>query len=231
MQIPKPQLKKEAPAVIAQDWHTLLPSFLDDPELGDPDKARTVLQQAQSIMRAQEQRIHLLEKMALTDELTGLANRRGFSAAFGRELALAKRDLYSSGLLVMVDLDGFKEINDQWGHQTGDAYLRTVAQTFQEMVRSTDIVARLGGDEFAILMTHIDENNGAKRVARLEDEFNKSVMIYPGRMPQRLALRASFGFACYAGSDSIDAVMHSADLRLYAHKARNKGLVAAIAAD
>ena len=228
MHIPKSQLKEDTRStVIGQDWNTLLPSFIDDQELGDPDKTRVALLQAKSIMRAQEQRIHLLEKMALTDELTGLANRRGFYAVFNRELSLAQRDVNSGGVLVMIDLDGFKEINDKWGHQTGDSYLRTVAQTLQESVRTSDVVARLGGDEFGILMTHVDEKNGAKRVAKLEAAFNKSAMMYHGRVPQRLALCASFGFAPYAGGDSVDGVIQSADLRLYAHKARNKTLIAA----
>lgn len=224
MQIPKPQLKKEMPsAIIGQDWERLLPAFSGDNELGDPAKTRATLRQAQMIMRAQEKRIRALEKMALTDELTGLANRRGFTAAFERELSLARRDSGAKGILVMVDLDGFKEINDKCGHPVGDEYLRAVAQALQKGVRVSDIVARLGGDEFAILITNIDEATGAKRIAKLEQDFNKSVM-QRDLPPQRLALRASFGFAAYSGDDSAEAVMRSADLRLYAHKARNKKL-------
>jgi len=227
MQIPKPQLKKEMPsAIIGQDWEMLLPAFTDDDELSDPGKTRATLRQAQTIMRAQEKRIHLLEKMALTDELTGLANRRGFTAAFERELSLARRDAKASGILVMVDLDGFKGINDEWGHQVGDAYLRAVARALQEGVRTTDIVARLGGDEFGLLITHIDEEIGAKRVMKLEQDFNKSTMMQHEFMSMRLPLRASFGFAAYSGDDGAEAVIRSADLRLYAHKARNKKFTA-----
>jgi diguanylate cyclase (GGDEF)-like protein len=223
MQISKTQFKKDIrSSVVGQDWELLLPAFADAHDLNDLNKTRNVLQEAQQIIRAQEKRIHLLEKMALTDELTGLSNRRGFSAAFNRELSLAQRDVKSGGVLVMIDLDGFKEINDKWGHQVGDAYLRVVAQTLQGGIRTSDVVARLGGDEFGVLMPHMDEEAGVKRLEKLAHLFNESEMQPYGRMTQSLVLRASFGLAPYVGGDNADDVMQLADIRLYAHKARNK---------
>jgi diguanylate cyclase (GGDEF)-like protein len=227
MQIPKPQLKKENTVpMIGQDWEMLLPSFADEKEQDELSKTRLALRKAQSIVREQQERINLLEKLSLTDELTGLTNRRGFYAAFDRELSLARRDARNQGILVMIDLDGFKDINDTWGHQTGDAYLCAVAQALHKNTRASDIVARLGGDEFGILMTHVDEHVGAKRLTELEQAFRKSEMTNQARAPHRLALRASFGFASYTGGDVADAVMESADLRLYAHKARSRDIIA-----
>ena len=215
----KEQLKQDIrPAFIGQDWEMFLPAA-DREE----DNA-AALRQAETIIRAQEERIRLLETMARTDELTGLVNRRGFTAAFDRELSLARRDAAHSGMLAMIDLDGFKSINDKFGHQAGDAYLRAVAQALQECLRSTDIVARLGGDEFAVLLTHMDEKAGVKRLAKLEQLFNSRSVLWNGK---RLMLRASFGVAAYGGGDSAETVMQSADVRLYAHKARNRTLIAA----
>jgi len=212
----KPSLR---PSLRDQDWE-----ILDDaaPDTGyslyDLGETRAALRQAETVIQAQEERIRKLEALALTDELTGVANRRGFTAAFDRELALARRDNGSAGILIMIDLDSFKTVNDRWGHQAGDAYLCAVANVLQENIRTSDIVARLGGDEFAILLTHMDENTGARRLARLEQAFNKKSLMLPERVP----LRASFGFAPYSGHDHAENIMRTADLRLYAHKMRNK---------
>jgi diguanylate cyclase (GGDEF)-like protein len=207
----------------AQGWGVFLPAAADEHEPGGLVETRAALQQAEIVMRAQEERIRLLEQLALTDELTGLANRRGFATAFDRELALARRDANYGGVLVMIDLDGFKAINDKWGHQAGDAYLRIVAEVLQDGVRSTDIVARLGGDEFALLLSRMSEKNGAKRVAKLEQAFGKRAMMLRESIP----LRASFGFATYGCGSKVEAVMHAADLKLYEQKTRNKAMVAA----
>jgi len=210
------------PSAMGRGWELFLPPS-DEQEMRDLLETRAALLQAETVIRSQEERIQALQQLALTDELTGLTNRRGFIASFERELALTRRDANYGGVLVMIDLDGFKEINDRWGHQTGDAYLRTVARVLQDSVRSSDTVARLGGDEFALLLTHLDEKSGAKRLAKIETAFHKKSMMSPERIP----LRASFGFAPYAGGDGAETVMQSADLRLYGHKARNKMLIAA----
>ena len=207
-----------------QGWELLLPDAAGDLAYDELHETRTALQRAETVMRAQQERIRQLEQLAVTDELTGLANRRGFAAAFERELSLARRDTGYCGILVMIDLDGFKAINDTWGHQAGDAYLCTVAEVLRESVRESDTVARLGGDEFALLLTHMDEKNGAKRLAKLEQAFAKQALTLRERIP----LRASFGYASYAGSDSADLVIQRADVRLYAHKARSKQLKAAV---
>jgi len=213
---PQIQASNTSPVIMGHDWELLeqLPAYENDSQ----DETRAALRQAEIVIRAQEDRIRALEAMALSDELTGLANRRGFTAAFERELSLARRDTECCGILVMVDLDSFKSINDTWGHQAGDAYLRAVGSVLQESVRMSDCVARLGGDEFALLLTRMDERTGAKRLAKLEQAFNKRSLVLHERIP----LRASFGFAPYSGLDTAEAVMHAADVRLYAHKARNK---------
>jgi diguanylate cyclase (GGDEF)-like protein len=210
------------PAAARRGWGVFTPQAVEDEgrdhfESGGLIDIRTALCQAEAVIRAQEERIRSLEGMALTDELTGLANRRGFSIAFKRELAMARRDADYDGVLVMIDLDGFKAINDTWGHQTGDAYLCAAADVLSQGVRANDTVARLGGDEFALLLTHMEEPFGARWLTRFEKAFGKKAVL-----SERLPLRASFGFAAYTGTSSADAVMQTADFNLYAHKAHNK---------
>lgn len=200
------------------EWPEFLPILPDGEALRDLAETQVALLQAEQALRAQEERIRILEMMVMTDELTGLANRRGFAVALDRELSLARRDTDGGGVLVMIDLDGFKGINDCYGHAAGDAYLCAVAETLQEGVRRSDVVARLGGDEFAILLTRMDEASGARRVARLEKFFSAQSMTWEGRA---LPLRASFGFAAYNGLGSADGVLHTADVRLYARKAQS----------
>jgi GGDEF domain-containing protein len=92
-----------------------------------------------------------LRHQAEHDALTGLANRRVFAAELGRQLARERRYGGESSLL-MVDLDGFKEINDTLGHAAGDLVLQAIGYLLAGRVRDTDLVARLGGDEFAVLL-------------------------------------------------------------------------------
>ena len=103
---------------------------------------------------------------ALTDELTGLYNRRGFRALAEHQLRIARR---SGGdvLLLYIDLDGFKQVNDHLGHDAGDRALREVAAILRHTIRETDVVARLGGDEFAVLVVDADESTEDAVRARL----------------------------------------------------------------
>lgn len=175
------------------------------------------LSRAERVIREQEERIRQLESLALTDELTGLMNRRGFTLALQRELSFARRDNNASGILVMIDLDGFKSINDMWGHSAGDDYLQAVAHTLLSEVRANDVVARLGGDEFAILFTRMNEEIGFKRMQTLEQSFNSRMMQWGDKT---LPLRASFGLSSYDGASDPESIMIAADLKLYAHKAQ-----------
>lgn len=196
-----------------------LPLVPSSYQVNDLEGARTALTEAEQLIRSQEERIRQLENLALTDELTGLLNRRGFTLSLQRELSSARRDQEAKGVLVMIDLDGFKSINDLWGHGAGDDYLQAVAHALLSEVRSTDIVARIGGDEFAILITRMDAEIGVARLSKLEKSFNNRMMQWGEKI---LPLRASFGFSSYEGTDTLETVMSAADLKLYAHKARRR---------
>jgi diguanylate cyclase (GGDEF)-like protein len=183
---------------------------------------RVLLEQALARAEAAErrlaetgERIAQLEAMIQTDELTGLNNRRGFYDQFERELAGAQRSPSHDGIVVMCDLDGFKQINDSLGHAAGDAYLRQVGHTLRQCVRPFDGVARLGGDEFALLLIRTAAENGMRRYREVVERFHQSAAAWEGH---DLPLRASFGAARYGAGITADAAIRDADGQLYAVK-------------
>lgn len=176
------------------------------------------LREAEERLAEQRERIAYLETLSLTDELTGLLNRRGFAEAFKRTLASARRT-GTGGVLVMIDLDGFKAINDTHGHLAGDQYLRRVAKVLSENVRAKDVVGRLGGDEFAVLLTDAEGEIGLTRAAALADALNAETCRVGACV---LPLRASFGAETYRPDDSEDDVTRRADMLMYRTKAARK---------
>ncbi|WP_188260582.1 GGDEF domain-containing protein [Azospirillum tabaci] len=179
------------------------------------------LAEARATIAEQRDRIAYLESLSMTDELTGLLNRRGFFSHFRREIAAARRqgakgNGKGGGVLVIIDLDGFKRINDTHGHMAGDAYLRQVARLLVGSVREEDVVARLGGDEFALLLTNTDATCGDVRA--------RQIVIAAGRRCVRwnnadLPVRFSFGVQPYGADDREEEVIRLADSRMYSNKA------------
>src|SRR5260370_29688258 len=115
------------------------------------DWAMATVAEAEERLATLQTRIEYLEGLSVTDELTGLLNRRGFLAQLDRALASARRG-GPHGVLMICDLDGFKQINDRHGHLAGDEVLCQVGGLLARHVRRSDTVARLAGDEFAILL-------------------------------------------------------------------------------
>jgi len=155
-----------------------------------------------------------LEAQACRDALTGLANRRGLDEAFtaARALSSVPRSL----ALAIIDLDGFKEINDRAGHLTGDRVLMRVAAALSAGVRDSDTVARYGGDEFVLLLPGQGRSDAAATVARLRDTLAE-VIDDPTLGP----LSCSVGVAV-APEDghTLDALLGVADRHMYAEKRR-----------
>ncbi|MFQ5763559.1 MAG: GGDEF domain-containing protein, partial [Rhodospirillales bacterium] len=164
---------------------------------GAADAALAEAETAERTMAEQRDRLARLEDLAATDELTGLLNRRGFEAALARAMAGARR-YHEKGVLVFIDLDGFKPVNDTYGHAAGDEVLRQVSRLLAESVRATDFVGRLGGDEFAVVLTRTDWEAGLKRAEAFDQLVNGAVVTWAGRVIQ---VRASFGFQTYGPDD------------------------------
>ncbi|HEX2700211.1 MAG TPA: GGDEF domain-containing protein [Acidimicrobiales bacterium] len=154
-----------------------------------------------------------VERMASTDALTGVANRRSFESALRRELARATRRGESCGLIVL-DVDHFKRVNDTYGHQAGDEVLARVGQALGDAARATDIVARYGGEEFAVILP---SSTGADAV-RVAERLRAAV----GENRGPVAVTVSAGAAVFPvdGSDA-SALVAAADAALY--KAKRQG--------
>jgi diguanylate cyclase (GGDEF)-like protein len=181
------------------------PASADQPAL--LDWARAVAAAAERRVATLEARIAYLESQVTTDELTGLLNRRGFVDAFLRANAAAKRG-GSRGVVVLCDLDGFKQLNDRLGHAHGDYMLRQMGALFQRKTRKMDAVARIGGDEFALLLIGAPLASAQAKCQGLADALSA------------IGLEASFGGAEYDGQEDEDAVLHRADMAMYEAKRR-----------
>jgi len=159
--------------------------------------------------------VEQIEKLALYDALTGLANRRLFHDRLEQAFFAAQRT--GSGFsLMLLDLDRFKEINDTLGHQAGDAVLEHFAQRLKEVARASDTVARLGGDEFALVLQGAEDTTSAlfvaERICRLLDE----PFVIEGLT---LQLETSIGIAMFPlHGDDAEQLLKRADIALYASK-------------
>ena len=173
--------------------------------------SQTRLEQAEQKLRDQELRIQELELQVTRDELTGLNNRRGFFDMFERELDRARRGHSGGGLLIMVDLDNFKVINETYGHQAGDAALRMVAKTLLGNSRTMDCCARLGGDEFVLLLVNSERDKALARAQNLIKQLNSLSLVWYGA---ELPIRASLGLKDYGAADDPDTIFGDADNRL-----------------
>ena len=159
-----------------------------------------------------------LEQLAVTDELTGAANRRRFDEAFRRAAYVHKRHGRAFSLVVM-DIDDFKRINDDMGHLCGDKSLVELARLLFAMVRPTDLVVRWGGDEFIILAeTGGDEAlSMAERISRTVRESGLAGPDADADDPRR-SLTLCCGVAEYRPGETLDAMLHRADAAMYACK-------------
>lgn len=167
---------------------------------------------------SQRQNIRLLEDMADTDALTGLPNRRALDAALQRWHRQGNAAAHYG--VLFLDIDNFKPVNDRFGHATGDLVLRLSADRLRSVVRPDDLLVRLGGDEFVILLK---SELSSKQLALLWQRLQSAIET-PIRMDgHEILLGVSIGIA-YSPQDgnSIDALIKSADARMYEHKQEKK---------
>lgn len=159
-----------------------------------------------------------IHRLSLTDDLTGLNNRRGFYVLAEPALRTA-RDHGHDCLLAFLDVDGLKHVNDEEGHDVGDALIVDVAQVLQDTLRTSDILARIGGDEFCFLVPESDDTPLALRARLLEafDSFNDGA-----RRPYRLSASVGLVHAPASHSATLDELLAMADGLMYEDKkARN----------
>jgi len=155
-----------------------------------------------------------LRHLADHDALTGLINRRRFEEELERHLAEGRR-YGMTGALLVLDLDGFKAVNDNHGHRAGDRVLCAVADALRQRLRESDIVARIGGDEFAVLLPRAAPEEAEQVCQSLERAIPEEVPT-----PGRHRIEISVGFAAFVeGVRSVDEILSAADASMYAVKA------------
>jgi len=178
------------------------------------ERALAVAAEAEQRLAEQTRRIAVLEMLTLTDEITGLLNRRGFNRELRRILADARR-YDERGILCFIDLDDFKTINDVFGHMAGDRVLHTIGRLLQIQVRENDVVARLGGDEFALVLAKCDQEDGMRRAIEIERVLNYHAVNH-GK--NTIPVCGSVGIVTYDSTDEVDDLIRRADQAMYAKK-------------
>jgi len=188
--------------------------------LGKPDAITAIKSPADELdrlkaeLRAARAKITELEARADIDSLLDTLNRRGFERELTRSIAYVKR-YGTDAVLIYLDLDGFKSVNDRCGHGAGDELLKAVAAALTSKVRASDVVARLGGDEFAILMWNVSETHAFAKARDLENAV-AAVEIQRGGI--KLSVGASAGVAAVSPLDTPAQAIDAADRAMYVRK-------------
>lgn len=166
--------------------------------------------------KASEEKIRF---MALHDNLTNLPNRYLLQDRLQKSLALARRNCHLLALL-FIDLNGFKKINDTYGHDVGDLLLKGVSDRLQSILRDTDTLARMGGDEFVILMPQIHDSSC---IDSLISRINNALTPPFHFDSTDILSRASIGFAIFPKDGNTEEdLMRAADTNMYKDKETNK---------
>ena len=177
----------------------------------------------QAVVALENARLHrIVERQALVDGLTGLANRRQADKVLVSELARAQR-LGGPVGLILADVDDFKTVNDRFGHPTGDMVLRDLAASLRETVREIDIAARWGGEEFAVILPGTDLEGAAQVAERLRVALSEREILSTDGVP--LHVTASFGAAASSSSTTVVQLIEAADEALYRAKRAGKDRV------
>ena len=178
------------------------------------------LDQSHSVMSELKRDMERIRKEAITDGLTGLANRKAFDEQIGRLCREADKegDIFS---LIMIDIDHFKAFNDTYGHQVGDQVLRLVAMTLVNEVKGQDMAARYGGEEFAIILPGTNVNAAQSAAENLRRAVEKKEVMNRTTGENLGQITISLGVAQFYGNETVDGLINRADVALYASK--NKG--------
>ncbi len=201
------------------DGSRFLSSFCRSPLAGRIDGEVIVFQDITERRALEEE----LRQQTVTDFLTGLGNRNAFKAALHAAIEHARRNGDSHVALMFIDLDHFKRINDNLGHEVGDRLLKAVAHRLREQVRAYDVVSRLGGDEFTIVLGDLEFPDDAATVARkILNALRQPFTLGEGL---DVAVGASIGIATYPEcGDDTEALMRTADVAMYQAKRDGRNL-------
>jgi diguanylate cyclase (GGDEF)-like protein len=184
------------------------------PAHADPVRLAAEVARLEAELSAMQARVAELETHAERDPLTGIANRRGFERELKRAAAYLQR-YGGNAVLVYLDLDGFKPVNDRHGHAAGDAVLKAVAAALVTAVRASDMVARIGGDEFAVLLWNLSARDAGNKGEALECAVAAATVAWGDAT---LSVGAAAGVAELAAGEAIVELIARADAAMYVRK-------------
>lgn len=219
------QLKHQTVRTTVQDANLEIEGRLGIPAAELTPNVRAALTKMQAQINALRtdrsklsQRLRQAEDLADTDTLVPVFNRRAFVRELTRVMSFAQRyDVQAS--LVYFDLDGFKQINDRFGHPAGDAILKAVGQVLLTQIRESDLVGRVGGDEFAVILAKAGPLDARQKGQQLSQAIRQTKVPYLGQM---LSVGAAFGAYSFAPNDTAELALSRADEAMYAHKIGRK---------
>lgn len=165
-----------------------------------------------------QRRLDEVELLADRDPLTPVLNRRAFTRELTRMIAFCER-YEAAASLVFFDLDGFKAVNDRFGHAAGDAALQTAAGILADHVRESDVVGRLGGDEFAVILAQAGREAAETKAADLQARLEAEPVVFQG---QAIPLRASFGVRTFEPGLSAAQALAEADAAMFLRKGERR---------
>lgn len=212
---------RAAEPILAPPAVTATASVLGIPEVEFTPRVRdaimTLMGEVDNLRRElhkTRERLEDVERTADQDHLLPLLNRRAFVRELTRFIAFTER-YGTPATLLYFDLDGFKQVNDSFGHAAGDAVLNHFAETLLGQTRDSDVIGRLGGDEFGVLLSHATVEQGRKKADVLADRLTQRPLMWRGK-PIQTAF--SYGAFELKKGDTADLAMARADEAMYAHK-------------
>lgn len=176
------------------------------------------LEKAQSKINTLTEELQVARSELTTDPLTKVGNRKGFSEDIGPSIEAGMNKKLSL-VLMMIDMDNFKFLNDEYGYVAGDKVLYFIAQTIKGMIRTADKVYRYGGEEFAVILNRCDATQAEAIANKIRSKIEQSHLIYAGK---NVHVTISVGVTIHQQGDTLDDLIGRADKALYCAKKSNK---------